>query len=501
MSTEKQKTKSMSAEVFGSFFLCDHEFAISADYIQEVVHSPARLTELPLSPKYLLGLMNLRGTIVPVIDLQKLLHLPESTNLPDKKIAIVEQGGHCIGFLFDQTGEIFRSQQEERNDFSEDAKTAVIQGVFKKDEGKRLVQILNIPALFQLQGLPLQKDAISSRQRAKQRGLRKQCISFRVGPARCALGIHEIQEIIKIDKVSDTALSVDKCIGAFNLRGLTVPIIDFAAHLGYREPDHSLQATDGDRRVMILKIEKELFGLLVDAVDSIVAYHPEDLKPFPIIHNQRAEMFNSCLSLEGKEDILLLHYDKILQDKEILEITHGHSKLFQSENNKKQAAEAAGHRRTFITFSIDGKYAVRIDEVREIIEMPTELLNPPGLPAHCKGLFNHRGQIATVIDARSMYGRPQKKENLSEKIILFKKEESLFGLVVDSVEGILTFSDNHKIKLPESLYKQSTGPASDAIEAVQIKEPGQAKELTLFVLSMESLANRVLTERSVQQSA
>lgn len=494
MSTEEQKAKSTTQEVFGSFFLSDHEFAISANYIQEVVNAPEKLTKLPLSPDYLLGLMNLRGTIVPVIHLQKLLHLPESTH-SERKIAIIEQGAHCIGFLFDKTGEIFRSQSEERNDFSDNLNSSVIQGVFKKDEGKRLVQMLNIPALFQLQGLPLQKDAISSRIRARQRGMRKQCISFHVGPARCALGIHEIQEIIKIDKVNDTALSVNKCIGSINLRGVTVPVIDFAAHFGYREPDHTALATTGDRRVIILKIDKEFFGLLVDSVESIVAYHPEDLKPFPLIHNERAEIFNSCISMEDKEDILLLNYDKILQNKEILEITHGHSKLFRSEHDKKEATKHGGPRRTFITFSVDGLYAVRIDEVKEIIEMPLEFLNPPGLPRHCKGLYNHRGQIATIIDARSMYDRPKKKENIFEKVILFRKEQSLFGLVVDSVEGILTFSDNHKMKLPESLYKQSNGPASDAVEAVQIKEPGQEKELTLFVLSMESLANRILAQQ------
>lgn len=494
MSLDEQKIKTATQEVFGSFFLSDHEYAISASYIQEVVNAPTKLTELPLSPNYLLGLMNLRGTIVPVIHLQRLLNLPEAVS-SEKKIAIIEQGAQCIGFLFDKTGEIFRSQSEERNDFSEIQSSSIIQGIFKKDDGQRLVQILNIPALFQLQGLPLQKDAVSSRTRAKQRGLRKQCISFHVGPARCALGIHEIQEIIKIDKVNDTALSINKCIGSLNLRGVTVPVIDFAAHFGYREPDHSPTSTAGDRRVMILKIEKELFGLLVDSVESIVAYHPEDLKPFPIIHNERAEIFNSCISMQDKEDILLLNYDKILQNKEIIEITHGHSKLFQSENDKKQAAKHGGPRRTFITFCVDGLYAVRIDEVKEIIELPHEFLNPPGLPQHCKGLYNHRGQIATIIDARSMYGKPKKKEKIFEKVILFRKEQSLFGLVVDSVEGILTFSDNHKMKLPESLYKQSNGPASDAIEAVQIKEPGQDKELTLFVLSMESLANRVLVSQ------
>lgn len=491
---------SINSDVFGSFYLNDCEMAISAKHIQEVINAPEKFTEMPLAPPYLTGLLNLRGAIIPVINLKKLLRLTEGSAASEKKIAIVEQGANCVGFLFDKTGEIFRSRDDERNDFSSQTESnSVISGVFKKEQGQRLVQVLNIPQLFQLQGIPFQNEGNSagnSQRLQKKRGLRKQCISFGVGPAKCALGIQDIKEILKIDKVHNTALSVNTCIGALNLRGITVPVIDFAALLGYRQPDTSEQSTNGDRRIIILKIEKEFFGLLVDSVDNIISYHLDDLKSFPIINNERAEMFFACISVSEQENILLLNHEKVLKNKEITEITHGHSKLFQADKEKKTDDQnQAGTRRTYITFYVEGLYAVRIDEVHEIIEYPSNLLHPPGLPEHCKGLLNHRGQIVTVIDVRSMYGRPPKEDRNSGKILIFKQNDSLLGLVVDSVEGIKTFSDNHKMKLPESIYKQSNGPAADAVEAVQINDPNEGNEVTLFVLSLISLATRFANQR------
>lgn len=476
--------------IYGSFFMGESEFALSVTHVQEVVNSPPRYSPVPLGPAYLKGLFNLRGLIVPVVDLRTILKLPVAPTIEESKIAIIERDGFYIGLQFDRTGEIFKSDAEERSDFDR-ASGSVISGVFKKEQGRRIVQILDIAALFQLQNIPQQAMSEGKRaQFARKRGQRKQCISFGVGPARCAWGIEAIQEILKIDAVTESTLAINHCIGHIDLRGSTVPIIDLAALLGYREADRGPEATQGERRIFVMKIEREFFGLLVDAVESIVSYFPDELLPFPVLGNERTEMFLGCVSLPDQSEILLLNHHKLLSNAEILEITQGHSRMFQASQDPKAQKKQSSQRRTYITFVIENVYAVGIEEIREIVEYPSALLKPPGLPAHFRGILNLRGEMITVIDARMMYRKPQNESANPGKVLIFKNEKRNFGLVVDAVEAIVSFCENDKIKLPEMLFKHDSNQMTDdVLEAVEFETGGTKR--SLMILNAHAIATRV----------
>jgi purine-binding chemotaxis protein CheW len=480
--------------IFGSFYLTESEFALSVSYVQEVVNAPASYTPVPLAPNYLRGLFNLRGTVIPVVDLRELLHLGTKPSSEAQKIAIIELEGSCVGLLFDKTGEVFKGQDEERTLF-EDSHSSVISGVIKKDAGKRLIQILDVSKLFKLKNIP--KDSAQNRGAreglGKKRGQRRQCISFLVGPSKCSLPISDIQEIIKVEKVSESALAFGDCIGAIDLRGTTVPVIDFPALLKYREVDRSEAAPQGDRRIVVMRLEKELFGLMVDSIDSIISYFPDELITFPVLEQNKADMFLGCITGHGEGEILLLDHQKILSNSEINEITRGHSKLYHSQENKKdQEKSKGGARRTYITFHVDGCYAVAINEVKEIIDFPQNLLQPPGLQSHIRGVLNLRGELVSIIDARTMYlkeAKPQQTE--SQKVLVLKKDQFHFGLVVDSVESIITFAENDKLKLPKILFSQNgSSMASDISEAVEVLD-GNGQKKNMLILSVDSIAQRI----------
>ncbi len=484
-------------EIYGSFYLYESEFALAVSHVQEVVNAPESYTSVPLAPPFLRGLFNLRGTVIPVIDLCSLLNMPvRADSEGQKKIAIIELDGSCVGLLFDKTGEVFKSREDERSDFDSttESGSGVVCGVFKKDSGKRIVQILDVSKLFKLQNVP--KDVNSNRQAregwGRKRGNRKQCISFVVGPAKCSVAISGIQEILKIEKMNESALGVGFCIGTIDLRGSTVPVIDFPALLGYREVDRSKAATQGDRRVVVMKLEQELFGLLVDSVDSIVSYFPDELLTFPLINQGRAGMFLGCITGSGESDILLLDHQKIFDNQEIAEITHGHSKLYQSKAQKDEKEKsAAGARKTYITFKIDGLYAVKINEVKEIIDYPNELLQPPGMKKHMRGLLNLRGHLVTIIDARTMYASASSSDlKETQKVLVFQRADEQFGLVVDSVESIVTFSEKDKIALPKGFYSDTgEGAEADISEAVQVTDTNGNKT-SMLILNMEAVAAR-----------
>lgn len=501
MQQKVSQSQATTNEIFGSFFLGGHEFALPIAHIQEVVNPSESYTPVPLAPAYLLGMFNLRGSIIPLVDLRLILNLPTTTNIKAQKIAIMEYGSFSVGLLFDEIGEIFKSQPEERSDFefaANDSSQSVVCGAFKRDEGRRLVQILDIKALLQLQHVPHQKNLTQAHLREshlnKRRGLRKQCISFLVGPSRCALSIHTIQEILKVDHIASSVFTSDKCLGTIELRGHIVPVIDMASLFGYgKNPDQtSLKfSIDSSQRILVMRLENELFGLLVDSVESIVPFFEENLIAFPVLGKEKSEMFLGCITRDKQEDIILLNPVHILSNSEVNEITQGHSQLYNSKKHLKGQENQRQIKKTYITFRLESLFAIRIEEVREIIDQPEILMHPPGLSPHIQGVLNLRGELVAIINARKMYNMQTVDHAQSGKVLIFQKENLKYGLVIDSVEAITHFSDENKMKLP-SMYssKDSGGMTHDVSEAVRVERSGE-ETLDLLILNLEMILQRV----------
>lgn len=95
------------------------------------------------------------------------------------------------------------------------------------------------------------------------------------------------------------------------------------------------------------------------------------------------------------------------------------------------------------------EFAVKIEEVREIIKLGA--VTPiPESPDFIKGIINVRGEIVTAIDIRSRFLLPISDEIESKHIVVTKKDENLFGLIVDEVIEVLRIQSK-EIKSAPSL--------------------------------------------------
>ena len=80
--------KHNDVSVFCSFHLGKLEVVLAVETIQEVVNYPEAVTKAPMSPNFLEGVFNLRGMIIPIINMHELLETSGSISL-QTKIAIV----------------------------------------------------------------------------------------------------------------------------------------------------------------------------------------------------------------------------------------------------------------------------------------------------------------------------------------------------------------------------------------------------------------------------
>jgi purine-binding chemotaxis protein CheW len=482
-------------DIYGSFSLSGTEFAISVKSIQEVVNEPDHYKSIPLSPDYLLGLFNLRGMIIPVVDLRRIFRFPETAEVIEKKIAIIEHGDLCVGILFDTTCEVFNGSDIEKNDFNEKENTTenqVVQGVFKLDDGNRIIQILDPFKILNLNDLPRPDISAANKSNRKNKGPKIQCISFQVGNANCSLGINAIQEIVRVKKIDNTALSNEICLGAINVRSNTIPVIDFSKILGYKPDSLSEETLEIERPIIIMKLGDGLFGLLVNSVENIISYFEEELVKFPVLSERKKDIFQGCISIEGQEETILLDHLNILSNSEVDRITRGHSNLYKEKavTDKKLSGEDSS-KKTYITFSVENNYGLEITEVNEVIDCPKDFLVPPSLSKNFKGMINLRGNLIAVIDPRILYEIHNSQNLKNQKILIFQIQESKFGLLVDTVNSILSFQENDKMSLPQLLYKGGQQSLSqDVKEAIQISN-FENQKTTLMVLNLEAIWSRI----------
>jgi purine-binding chemotaxis protein CheW len=95
-------------ELFVVFRLDDEEYAVDVDAVQEIIRVPDALIRVPKSFDFVEGLVNLRGTVLPVVDLRTRLGLGRSERDERQRIVVLIIGGVRTGFIVDSVAEVAR---------------------------------------------------------------------------------------------------------------------------------------------------------------------------------------------------------------------------------------------------------------------------------------------------------------------------------------------------------------------------------------------------------
>ena len=100
-----------SSQQFCTFFLGGQWFGTPVAMVQEVIQSQP-ITRVPLAPEVIVGLMNLRGQIVPVLDLRRRLELPERAagQLPVNVVVHIHDS--AVSLLVDEIGDVVEAQED-----------------------------------------------------------------------------------------------------------------------------------------------------------------------------------------------------------------------------------------------------------------------------------------------------------------------------------------------------------------------------------------------------
>lgn len=90
-----------------SFGLGEEEFGVDILQVQEI-NRMVEITRVPSSPPFVEGVINLRGKVIPIVDLRKRFGMPERVHDKNTRIVVVELGGRVVGFVVDGVSEVLR---------------------------------------------------------------------------------------------------------------------------------------------------------------------------------------------------------------------------------------------------------------------------------------------------------------------------------------------------------------------------------------------------------
>ncbi len=128
------------------FELNSQHYALPIQETQEIIRM-TNITRVPNTSHYIEGIINLRGRIVPVINLNKRLNLPFTEYDDDTRVIVVEHNGQQVGMIVDNVQEVGKLRGEEIEPPSvagEDV--GYLKGVVKK--GENLWLLLNLDEII-----------------------------------------------------------------------------------------------------------------------------------------------------------------------------------------------------------------------------------------------------------------------------------------------------------------------------------------------------------------
>ena len=150
MFQQSESDKDQSGEILQlvSFNIGDEEFAVDILQVQEI-NRMVEITKVPKTPHFVEGVINLRGKVIPIIDLRKRFGVGEATFDRQTRIVVVDIEGMIIGLIVGSVSEVLRlpnSTVEPPPPMVAGIESEYIQGVGKLDD--RLIILLDLDSLL-----------------------------------------------------------------------------------------------------------------------------------------------------------------------------------------------------------------------------------------------------------------------------------------------------------------------------------------------------------------
>jgi len=143
-----------------------------------------------------------------------------------------------------------------------------------------------------------------------------QWVTFRLEDETYGINVMQVQEVLRYSEIAPVPGAPDYVLGIINLRGNVVTVIDTRRRFALAD----FEITDASR-IIIIEAEKQVVGLLVDAVAEVVYLRASEIESAPDVGNDESSKYIQGVVTRDKELLILVDVDRLLTEDEWREMT------------------------------------------------------------------------------------------------------------------------------------------------------------------------------------
>jgi len=302
----------------------------------------------------------------------------------------------------------------------------------------------------------------------------RQFVIFHVEREMFAIPLAEVQEIIRMPDLVGVPLSPAALEGLANLRGSVLPVVRLRHVFGMDSVVH-----DDSTRVVVLDQEPPV-GLVVDRVANVTTIEPDRIEPSGTVEGTvDTELLTGMIKGdEGRSMVMILNAAKVV-GREFGAIGAGASTRGLADKSEALEArsglarsESADDERQLVSFEVAGQeYALPIERVQEIVQIPEQMTEVPNTPPHVLGVMTLRSRLLPLVSLREMFGLPPQPLGEANKIVVVSTGDgaagAAVGVVMDSVREVLRVGRSVIDPLPALLARSGSLAEIEAICRLQ----------------------------------
>ena len=411
-------------------------FVVAAACVREILRVP-ELTRVPGSPSALAGLANLRGSVLPVVDVAKALHRDARSSNASTRVIVVEAGS-VVGLMVDRVAQLSSGQHLiEDEDSTEDGFGSVrlhgSRGNARLIDVARLLADAFPHAERRATCVETVRRSFSAAPKAAD-DARHALVSFDVAGRTYALPLADVEEVMNLPKdVVAVPMADASVIGMVSLRNRLLPLLSLSVLLGLG----STQGFAAGQRVIVARAGSVTVGLVVEAMGSILRPLPSMLDPVPrVLKREGRTAIDAICRLDGGRNLVSVLAVERLFDEETVRRAVGERD--GNGTGGDQTARGATMQEQFVVFELgSASYGLPIGAVSEIVRVPETVTRLPRAPSFVEGVINLRGTVVPVIDQRRRFDLVPGVRNASQRILVLETAGGKTGILVDAVSRIL----------------------------------------------------------------
>ena len=446
------------ARQFVIFHVETEMFAVALADVKEIIRIP-EVVRVPFSPASLLGLANLRGTVLPVVNLRDVFAFPQVLNDDATRVVVLDQG-NPIGLVVDRMANVVTvdpDRIEPTTAIEGSIDTALLTGMIKSDDGRSMVMILDAGQLVSREFSQIATRVRGSAGTAQVAGPdmarraeveaeadEDQLVSFEVAGQEYAFPIERVQEIVQLpERLTHVPNAPAHVLGVITLRNRLLPLVSLREMFGL-EP----KAFTETNKVVVVSLGEAgglSVGVVMDSVKEVLRVSRSLVEPMPALLTQDGgmdEIQAICRLQDGRRLVSVLSVERMFDTAELRKLSATGDETMAADGRRDgDERQDVADEEQFVVFRLMGEeYGVPIEAVQEIVRVPEELTRIPKAPSFVEGVINLRGVVLPVVDQRRRFNLAEAERNDRQRIMVFTVRGVRTGFIVDSVSEVMRIS-------------------------------------------------------------